>query len=121
MKYLYPKCLIVCISTFFLVASIQGYSSNPGDTVKPDFEIIKVYLKSRSQIEVDLKSRVNTTLTIQIFDLSGNQQLAFTESLVIGFNNFSLDVSGLKPGIYVVKISDSNGFKARQTFKFIKF
>jgi hypothetical protein len=94
---------------------------NPEVTLKPDFQIIKVYLKLHSQLQVDIKSFVNTELTIQIFDLSGNQQSAFTESLVIGFNNFSLDVSGLKPGIYVVKMSDSNGFKSKQSFKFMKF
>jgi len=59
-------------------------------------------------VNIDLNAVSASAGVISITDIQGKQVAASTIGIVEGANHFELDISGLQPGIYFVKVVDNN-------------
>jgi hypothetical protein len=80
-------------------------------------EVILSPVPVSDQLNIDLSTKINTTLSMTVFDLSGKLMSTNQFQLVEGRNLLHVDTGGLQPGFYLLMISDGN---AAQAYKFIK-
>lgn len=69
------------------------------------------------QLQVEIESKTNTTLSVSVMDMSGKVISVTTASLLQGSNNTYINTESLHPGFYMLMLSDGN---AAQAYKFVK-
>ena len=71
-----------------------------------------------SLLTVEIESNMDYDATIQVLGNNGQRRLQQVESLVNGRNQFTIDVSDLNDGIFMLSIPDEKG--KLQTTRFMK-
>lgn len=76
---------------------------------------LSVYPNPASEkLSVDLLLQKNTSLKLQLIDLSGNIVKEFAEANVSGKLNRSIELSALAKGVYFLKVLTDNGSEVRK-------
>jgi len=65
-------------------------------------------------VNIDVKSSKSVTYKVQLFDLSGRILEEKIQESAFGVTRTSLDLSGVKPGLYFIKVSNQNGFYSQK-------
>lgn len=68
---------------------------------------------ANNSCQIILNSDYNTAATIGIYNHLGQQMSAFNKGIVTGKNSFSLDLSSLNAGLYLVKVTTAKGQTTR--------
>jgi hypothetical protein len=66
------------------------------------------------QATVELVSRRNAEVTLQVFDLSGRMIISRTEMVQPGVNRLQIDMSSLKKGTYIVRTSSGTNTQTQK-------
>lgn len=66
-------------------------------------------INNQGLISLKMQSSENAYQTAKIIDNLGKERLSINVSLTQGFNNLNIDATSLKPGIYTLMLSGSNG------------
>ena len=69
---------------------------------------------ANSFVNVDVKSSKPVSYKVQLFDLSGRMLDEKIQESAFGVSRTSLDLSGVKPGMYLIKVSSQNGFYSQK-------
>ncbi len=65
-------------------------------------------------VNVEVKSSTAVSYKLQLFDLSGRQLRESNEKAVPGITHSRMDLSGITPGIYIVKINSKTGSSSQK-------
>jgi hypothetical protein len=69
-----------------------------------------------NEISVMINSKSTEVLSVEAYDMMGRKKLSCEVKSAIGENKFSLDLSGLAQGTYILKIIDSQKMQSKQMF-----
>jgi len=100
---IYYQNFVKLFSTADIVYSIN----DPSGFTKGD---VVIYPNpATNYVNIDVKATQRTMYTIQLMDMSGRTVLENNNSAVYGVNHTGLDVSGMRQGIYFLRISSATG------------
>ena len=97
-----------------LLCSIETSVDELADIVG---EVILSPVPVADRLNVSIDALMNTTMTMQVMDLSGKLMSTDKFSLTEGKNNVFVETGQLSPGFYMLMLSDGS---ASQAYKFVK-
>lgn len=94
-------------------------ANGPGNIARQSvFSNVGVYLPDQSQALLSATSAVAKNATISLISITGQTIRTENRTLTAGRNEIKLDISEIKPGVYIIRLSDLQG--QMSTVKLVK-
>ena len=97
--------------------SIQIFALGLKDNLAQEINLHAFPTPFQNILQLNFEAKLNELATIELFNVAGQKSLAQVVSLHVGNNQFNLNTNALQSGIYIVKITTTEGTAWLKTIK----